>query len=286
MSLRWNSLITLIAFAAICAGSGSSQQGSPEKHVAQIKAEQTPEAIAASPFCQWAQKEVDKGGPMALAIDKKPILYKELRYSHDSDFPDLKSLFDASDEVVLAIRGPFTGAVAPSGGSAITYHDAQVLRSWKGEYKAGEVLTFAIPVGKVNCPSAHAYTFDPLYDWNSIGLTLNILFLRHSNAQESEITPGLRLTGGYGQQGMIGVFLIKGLTPEPWACITPAVFTKTVQQDIGKCTAYLDHCTDPILFQSPHDPIAALYDRTPVSTFLGEIQSLADSGSSSPNERR
>jgi hypothetical protein len=283
MGLRWNSFPILIAFATVCTGTSASQQSPSQKRVAQIKAEQTPAVLAASPLCQWAQQQINKGGPLATLPDKRPILYQDLNYAHDSDSHDLKSLFDASDDVVLVIRGSSTGAVAPSGASAITYYDAQVLRSWKGEHKAGDILTFSIPVGHVTCPAGHTFTSDPSYEWNGNGLALNILFLRHANAAEAGITPDLRLTGGYGQQGMIGIFLVKGQTPEPWACITPALSKKTMAQDIGLCTAFLDASNDPVLFQSPRDPLAGQYDKMPVSTFLREVQSLAGPVASNSN---
>ncbi len=267
MSLPWRRLIASIAFAAVCAGVGVAQQAASEKSAAQIKVEQTPQSIAATPLCQWAVKEVAKGEPMVVWPDGKPVVNQRQHSRPDSDLLDLKSLFEASDEVIFAVTGPFAETVAPSGTSAITYNDVQVLRSWKGEHKAGDFLTYTIPVGTANCPATRVWSLAG-YEWGG-GSFLSVLFLRDSKDAEAQTTPGLRLTGGNGLQGAILLPYRTPMSATPWACKSFIAFNPWnkdyMGHEIQKCNDFIDKSTDPIGFQSPKDPLAARYYKMPIS---------------------
>ncbi len=291
MSLRWRNLVAPIAFAMICARFCSPQQTPPEKSVAQIKKEQTPEVLAASPLCQWAAQEIKentaKGKQMAVDFDNKPILDRPIKDGHDSFLPDLKSLFDASDEVVLAApTAPSLWAISPSGERVVTYFDVQVLRSWKGGRKAGDTLTFAIPGGAVECPWAGVSTSNPRYNPTGSVSFQTVLFLRQSTGTETQTTPGLRLTGADGLQGAIPFVSPTPFTSMPKACAGLWYVPESKDEEIRKCNEFIDSdSTGFALFGSPHDydPIAVHYDHTPVPVLLRELQSLAESSGSDPN---
>lgn len=273
MSLRRRYSIALVVFTAMCARFGITQQTLPEKRVAQIGGQK------ATPVCQWAANEVAKGRPLPMGPDNKPLVTQD--HPHPPpDFVlsdsllDLRSLYEASDEVVLVVAGHSTGTVAPSGNSVITFHDAQVLRRWKGTYKVGDLLKYVTPWGIANCPAADVLTLPQMFAWER-SASVEVLFLRRSKETETQTAPNLRLTGGYGEQGAILVLFQEPMSSIPGGCNQISIFKSTMAEEIQRCNEFLDKSADPVGFQSAHDPVAAQYDKMPVSDFLREIQSLA-----------
>jgi hypothetical protein len=291
MTVRRSNLVASIAFAAACAGLGLAQQAPLGKSAAQIKAEVTLDSIASTPLCQWAAQQVAdskaKGKPLDLWFDKTPMLTQRQNFPHDRDIPDLKGLFDASDEVVLVVAAaPDAETVAPSGTSAITYQDVQVLRSWKGVHKAGDILTYSVPTGTAVCPAARVWSLASS-EWGA-GAFLNVLFLRQSKVSEAQTTPGLRLAGGYGFQGQVLLSPYTTMSSTPPAC-TNFVYSypgkkDAMDQKIQSCNDFIDKSSDPIAFQSRQDPLATRYGKMPISDFLREMQSVAGSANAPQKE--
>jgi hypothetical protein len=287
MSVRRSNLVASIAFVAVCAGLGLAQQAPSEKSAAQIKAEQTPEALDASPLCRWAAEEVAKNHPILVGLGNKPIVTQKIGPLQNPPLSDLRSLFEASDAVILAVTGPTAPAVAPSGSSVITYRDIQVLRSWKGGNKPGDILTFATPEGWLKCSTVDVLTIAPAYPGGG-GAFLNVLFLRQSKVSEAQTTPGFRLAGGDDLQGQILLPYSTQMTSTPPAC-TNFVYSypgkkDAMDQKIQSCNDFIDKSSDPIAFQSRQDPLATRYGKMPISDFLREMQSVAGSANAPQKE--
>jgi hypothetical protein len=256
-----------ILIIAAATGCGLGQQTAPEKHVKDIRAEQPQDLILASPLCQRAR---DNHVPLihSYNVDKSTLE------------PDLASLMEDSDEVILGGAVDSTDVISPSGEEAIEYVDVIVLQSWKGSHKVGDVLTFAIPAGMVRCTASLA-SGEPQY-WTipdgggNLNCGLCILMLRHSRGDETQLTPGLRLTGGDGMQGMYDVNPVGPRYPGPG-------FVKNCEGyrtsgDIRKgCVAFLKSSQTPVGIRYPADPLAKKYSGMPISKFMQEVESVADS---------
>jgi len=255
-------VIVLIATAIGC---GLAQEAAPEKHVKDIRAEQTQEMISASPLCQRVR--TDGHGYMHKREVDPATLEK-----------DLTALMQKSDEVVLAsIFRTQTRALSPSGEEVIEYFDVKVLRTWKGSHKVGDLLTFAMPWGAVYCGigpvpirgagNASAFTMTGGFDWETIRYAgPYVLFLRHSRGDETQLLPGLRLTGGDGMQGL---FVVKyGYSRE---C------TGVWPDSVAKCSSILEASPETVAVRYRRDPLKKMYEGMPVPSFLNEVQALADS---------
>jgi hypothetical protein len=254
--------LRLAPIAVVATGLGMAQQAVPEKHVKDIRADQPQKAIAASSICQEV-RAVGHSKDNVRSVDPSTLE------------TDLSSLMEKSDEVVLG--GAFTASVnslSPSGKDVVQYFDVRVLRSWKGSHKIGDLLTFGVPWGGVPCglvsgagSSVGFFTLTGGKDW--LGITSGgpwILFLRYSHADEAGTISGLRLTGGDGVQGLFEVD-----RPKPGDdCY--AVLPGSGQ----RCSTALDSSQEPISVRYRLDPLKTKYDGMPVSSFLKEVQLLAD----------
>jgi hypothetical protein len=291
----------LVVIVAVLIQAGAAQQSTQEKHVKEIAAEQTPEAIEASPFCQEVRAS-------------KQAFFHQSKIDPATLEPDLPELMRRSDEVVLAGNWIHTvSAISPSGHEAITYYDVLVLRSWKGSHQAGDVLTFGLPNGHVRCahdPDLPGVTDIDYGNWeptNYSGMVL--LFLRKDS---SGLIEGYRLTGGKGTQG---IFKISIHWPDDGRLL-PRTSFDVLKTPLGDCfhsgvdasactlgyvwPTNLHHskdfpeCRDPGIQVEHAQGCAALmqrsdyrvtvrdamlkkYDGVPVSSFLREVQSVADS---------
>ncbi|MGA7574573.1 MAG: hypothetical protein WCA97_11350 [Terriglobales bacterium] len=247
---------------SIVVGCGLAQDTTKEKHVRDIKAEQTQEAIFASPLCQ------------RVKVDGRNY-YSRPQVNPATLAADLYALMQQSDEVVVT-SGPvdLATAISPSGEDVGEYFDVKVLRSWKGTHKVGDLLTFGVPQGTVNCEPTTTVRSGPFVgastlrmDWLGQGsLGPYVLFLRQSRSDEKELIPGLRLTGGDGLQGFFSVLHNKNGTECTGG---PSRFEK--------CLAVLDTIQEPISVQYRPDPLKKKYDGMPTSKFIKEVQSVADS---------
>jgi hypothetical protein len=264
-------LILLMAFAC---GGALAQESSPDKHVKDLRAEQTHDVIFATPLCQ-------RINAVRHLITVRPAIDPETLAS------DLPVLMRKSDEVILAsvYRDEFQ-AVSPSGEQMVTYYDVTVLRTWKGSHKVGELLTFAIPRGFVTClmdPPQHgpddsaALTLTGGSDWASIPASgPYVLFLRQSQGDEKKVMPGLRLTAGDGMQGL---FVLRG-TYDYHDKYDRKRYNQCLSYFPGgpaKCIAALEESQETVKFTSRVDPLKAKYEGMPVPNFLQEVQSIANS---------
>src|SRR5947209_5129666 len=112
----------------VIVGLGVAQQASKEKHVRDIRAEQSQKTIAASALCQQVR---DSGKAIVHRREVNPGLLET----------NLLTLMRNSDEVILASL--FTDqmdALAPSRDDVIEYYDVRVLRSWKGTHTPGDLV--------------------------------------------------------------------------------------------------------------------------------------------------
>jgi hypothetical protein len=255
-------ILAQLILLIVATGGGQAQQVTPEKHVKDIRAEQTQAVISANPLC----RQVRAAGH---SEDHKPVV--------DSSTlePNLSSLMQNSDEVVLG--GAYTASVdafSPSGANVVQYFDVRVLRSWKGSHKVGDLLTFGVPWGGVSCrlpgersSSIGFFTLSGGSDWQGIASGGPwILFLRYSRGNGAKTIYGLRLTGGDGLQGLFQVD-----RPKPG--------DDCYADDAGggqQCSTALDSSLEPISVRYRLDPLKKQYDKIPVSVFLKEVQSVAD----------
>jgi len=269
---------------AMAIGYALAQQAPPEKSAREVRLEQemSPGGIAGSPLCQWVLANPQAPSRHDYPVDRSTLV------------PDLRGLMRESDEVLLtSILSDGVEAIAPSGDDVIGLIDVKVLRAWKGSHKPGDTVTFATPsFGRINClpmPQGghwpHFSTFVGAGYWTSDGFGRDeayILFLRHAQGSEKLLTPGLRMTGGSGLQGMYSVQF-----PFP----SPLIEESHCQNDIsGKkypddpklCTEFLDTSDVPIFVPLKIDPLFKRYNGMRVSEFLEEIQNTADSLADTP----
>jgi hypothetical protein len=272
MKTMTRDVVRAVLFAAFTAVLGLAQQAAPEKHVKDVRAEQPQKFIAASPLCQHVKLGVS-GYIHPLEVDSATLE------------TDLYSLMRNSDEVILASN--FTDemdAIAPSGEDAVEYYDIKVLRTFKGSHKVGDQVTYSLPRGGVYCgpkplqgsaSNSSATTATGGSDWGKIPLHgPYVLFLREARGEETQLTPGLRLAGGDGLQGMFA------LRDHYNNRTDKAAYTDCLDALPGgaaKCIAELEASQEMVRIPYNLDPMKAKYDTIPVSSFLKEVQSIADS---------
>jgi len=254
-------VVLLPALALACV----AQEALPDKHAADIRAEQTQEAIFATPLCQQVNKVRHS------IIDQRQTDPATLE-------TDLSALMQKSEEVVLAsMFFDNVQAVSPSGKQAIGYYDFSVLRVWKGSHKTGDLLTLALPWGAVRCgmdPPEHgpddsgAVTLDK--DWGRGTKHASmagpfVLFLRRSQGDERQVTPGLRLAGGDGAQGLFA--LARELDRGCGRLLSSAD---------TRCLEKLETSRESVGLLYGPDPLRAKYEGMPVPDFLKEVQRIAN----------
>jgi hypothetical protein len=256
-------LARALLVVALTVATGLAQQSAPEKHVRDVRVEQTQKVIAASGLCQRVR--ADGHSYIHHRVVTAPMLET-----------DLPTLMQNSDTVILASL--FTDqmdALAPSGEDAIEYYDVKVLRAWKGSYKAGDLVTFELPRGGVYCglkpigngvANSGAVTSTGGSDWHGgRGTGPYVLFLRQSRGDEMQLTPGLRLAGGDGLQGM---FALGSKYDRDCAAVLPG--------GAEKCSAALDASQEAVKVPYHSDPLKTKYEGRRVPDFLKEVQSTAD----------
>lgn len=247
---------------AVAVGCGLAQDGAAEKHVQNIKAEFRQDAVAASALCGHVKETAQA--------------YTHLRQVDPATLErSLTALMKKSDEVVVASAFlDHTDTISASGEDAIQYFDVRVLYSWKGNHKAGDLLTFAVPSGTVTCepdPNQRglflgAATMTGGVDWKGIGSRgPYVLFLRQSRGDEAGLISGLRLTGGGGAQGMFAFPTESGEKPD-------ASCAGAIADGAGKCVAFLESSQSPVSIAYRSDPLVKKYDGMPFSAFMKEVE--------------
>jgi hypothetical protein len=280
MKIGWFALLLPLVIA-VPTGQGLAQDEAQEKHVEQIRAEQQQqqERTFESPLCQ-----------RALASPGHYYIH-QLDVTPGSLESNLSAMMQKSDEVVLitsAIPGK-ADVLSPSGNDAVSYWDAVVLRTWKGQHKVGDLITFALPSdGRVNCNIGGTVTAgtsvgrdDPTQSKTPLTPISDgpfVLFLKRSGGDEATMMPELRPTGGGGAQG---VFSFNREDSPNCACVQfmgkVGGCTKGVKFNyIPSCNSDLDADTAPVLVKEVQGPLGKKYDGMPISDFLREVQSVAD----------
>jgi hypothetical protein len=255
-------------------GCGFAQQAAPDKSARDIEKEQTRKVIAASPLCQRAMTH-----PETESMHKYPI-------DHSTLAPNLTALMDRSDDVILTtIASRAVAAIAPSGDDIIEYEDVKVLRTWKGLFKPGDTVTFTFTYTSVPCslgrsgdsPRFSTLTGADVFRWSGINEAY-VLFLRRAQGTERQLTPGLRMTGGSGMQGIYPVQFPSSLSPLVKESHCQNDYSRDkYPEDPKLCLEFLENSDLPISIPLSIDPLSKKYEGMRVSDFLREIQDVADS---------
>lgn len=270
-----NAKTTIMAGAMLAAmatlGAGQSKNADKELTVADLRAQQPDEAIRASAQCISARENADKPGSPIIrhhTIDPQTLSQS------------LSDLMRNSDEVILAgVQLHHAELLSPTGDTAVTYYDVKVIRTWKGSHNVGDVVTFGVPAGRVNCgrsESGHAVYFPTIAwdaDWKNMVLGQpKVLFLRRPRGEETRIAQSLIPTGGGGLQGVYPIHISPTEEAEP-KC------TGVLPGTLKWCDSFLEVSQLPVRFPFSHDPIAKRYDGMPAHEFLDQVrETAADQG--------
>lgn len=248
--------------AAAALGAAQPQSTSHEVSLVDIMAQQPQETIAASAPCQRSGKDQYQTYP----IDPKTLV------------PDMNTLMEMSDEVILAGYLRHAAVLSPSGESVATYFQVKVIRSWKGSHQDGDTLTFGIPVGMIHCdpaPPFHGPTFwvhaGDFTDFTLAPESVYVLFLRQSKGNETQWIQGLRLAAGGGVQGIFQI----DVPENRYGSKPPTDCNQVGNWSVQRCDAYLETSPSPVTVPYVHDPLKKRYDGTPVPAFLRDVQSVA-----------
>ena len=285
MTTRLRGFTSVVLMSAFAIGQGSAQSGVPEKHAAEK--ELIRKMLAAPPISESAlcQKTNPNGG-----------VHVHLRIVHPEDLEsDLLGLMRKSDEVVMV--GEFGMGVrfpSPNEQDVVTYYDAKVLRSWKGSYRAGDLINFALPRGYIGCKngsSVRTVTSQDQRDDFGYGSGPLVLFLRHSEGDDALLIPGLMLTGGDGMQGSFSLHTSekrKSGESRSTNCACAAMDPRLILGNpnrysgcvagvdyISRCNQDVDADRQPVAQDFIDGPLQEKYMGMPVADFLLEVQSLA-----------
>ncbi|MFZ1084792.1 MAG: hypothetical protein WAN35_07505 [Terracidiphilus sp.] len=259
-------LVILVAVFAV--GFGFAQKSVSEKHVKDIRAEQPPDVILASPLCQRTR-------------EKPSSAYHFYEIDPATVEPTLNGLMEKSDVVILGTITDVLHAITPSGEDVVQYVDVRVLRSWKGSQKVGDTLTYALPSAVLDCtpPLVNgkrvAWTTASDATVSGEGTTPHILFLRQSKGSEKLLTPGLRLTGAGGTEGSFTIDLKFG-TEGAENCY------EFDQVSAERCNTLLELSQAPARLTVYSFSSLKKFAELPISELLQEVQAAADSLGYSP----
>jgi len=252
-------------FAAAGLGTARPQSAAQEIHLSDIRAQQSQESIFASAPCRRARESPRGLIGQRDAIDPKTLV------------PDLNTLMEKSDEVILAGDLDRAVVVSLSGESTATYHEVMVIRSWKGPHHAGDTLTYGMPGGLVQCGPSGS---NDSWFWESPGGNnwkasyegpyAYVLFLRQSKGNETQLVQGLRMAAG---EGLQGTFLIQVPVPLPFDA--ERYCAGVLKGSVEHCDSLLETSQSPVMVRYARDPLAKRYGGMPASEFLQEVRSLA-----------
>jgi hypothetical protein len=253
--------VTFLAMASLA--TGQAQSATTELHVKDIRAQQPPEKLAASPLCQRAFEGPNHGIIQRTSVDPTTLVH------------DLAALLEKSDEVVLVGTHYRSESVfSPSGESAATYYDVKVIRSWKGTHAVGDNLTFSVPAGAVHCgmtesnQSVYVSTMNGTIAWNVAYDGPYLLFLRHPQGKETQLVETLFPAAGGGLQGIFPIsFPVSG--EEISKC------TGLLPDTLQWCDSFLETSRYPVVVPYVPDPLGKKYDGMPVADFLNVVRNLA-----------
>lgn len=277
--------LTGAALAAAALGAGWPQSASRELSLSDIKAQWPQETLFASALCQRTLDDPGDGTitlQYATKVDPKAFV------------PDLHTLMEKSEEVILAAPTRSVVALSPSRDHVVTYDEVKVVRSWKGPHHPGDTIVVGLPAGELLC-EPRPPSFNPWQDHlrsvrvpgPSLPLySVFVLFLRHAKGEETTLIQGLFLTAGEGTQGIFRIPVPQLLQSDDDYCAG----LEAAGSDAGGGRVYKDHpnvlesCDTFVqTIQDPvevalWDPLRTKYDGMPVSDFLQEVQSAAGQG--------
>lgn len=244
---------------------------SHELRTKDIDAQQPQEKLAASAPCQRAFESPNHHIIQRTTVESGTVVRS------------LSDLMKKSDEVVLAgVRSGQTFVFSPSGDTVVDYFDVTVFRSWKGTHEVGDTLTFAVPVGSVDCgmDSGRLVRFSTMVGFYSTALRTfiwkggfyngpYILFLLHPQGKETELVQTLFPTGAEGLQGMFPI-------PLDPTSIEEKHCTGAMPGGMELCDSFLETSTQTtIIVPYVADPLAKKYDGMPIADFLNVVRNLA-----------
>jgi hypothetical protein len=273
----------LVAAAALA--TAQPQSAARELSISDIKAQWPPEAIFASDFCQHVREDPRKRETGMRDI--QTIVFQRYVANPKTFVPDLHTLMEKSDEVILVGVISHDSVLSPSGRSVATYDQARVIHSWKGPHHAGDVLVFGMPYGIIDCtptpsptPSMPKTRFELGGSLPATGPYLYVLFLRQANGDETRVVQGLFSAAGEGTQGM---FMIP--VPELREGYSGDYCIGSDMRVNGKpCYAAIENNQSPVkvlpdTYDPPDpnapDPLFKKYNGMPASDFLKEVQAVA-----------
>ena len=265
--MKTSMLIIIIAAAAL--GTAWPQSAIHDLRLRDLKAKQPPEAIFDSAPCQRAREAPNHTISQHPQVDPKTLM------------PDLNSLMAKSDDVVLAIVRDYDELVSPSGENPVMYYEVRVIRSWKGSHRAGDILTYGWPGGRIRCdPEINSAVWVmPGGDTSgpNIGRLVDqaiVLFLRQSKDQEAQLIEGLRPAAGEGTRGFYPIHILDP-TGMREICIDSIDEKLWENKNVQPCDSYLETNRSPIVVPYPHDPLYNNDNGLPAADFLRAVQSAA-----------
>jgi hypothetical protein len=261
-------MLTILTAAAL--GTACPQTASRGVRLSELKAQQPPEeVIFDSALCQRAREAPNHTISRHPPIDPKTLM------------PDLNSLIAKSNDVVLATYRDHAELVSPSRENPVMYVEVRVIRSWKGSHRAGDILTFGWPGGRIRCDSEiqSAVWVMPGGDASggNNGQLIDqafVLFLRQSKDQEAQLVEGLRPAAGEGMQGFFPIHILDP-TGMRETCPDSHDYKPWENKNVEPCASYLETNRSPIVVPYAHDPLHKKYNGVPASDFLREVQSVA-----------
>jgi hypothetical protein len=265
--------LTGAVLAAAALGSALPQSATHELSLSDIKAQSPQETIFRSDPCRLARGD-PANEPVFQRYDPNPKTF----------VPDLHTLMEISDEVVLVGVIEDDSVLSPSGKSVATYDQIRVIHSWKGPHHAGDVLVFGVPYGDLLCTPTIQSVVAPHFilgeSLPATGPYLYVLFLRQAKGDETQLVQGLFPAAGEGTQGMFMIPL-----PELQEKRSGDYCIGISMQANGKrCDTLMQTNQSPVGVlpdtrkppdPNPPDPLVKKYNGMPALDFLREVQSVA-----------
>lgn len=286
------------ALAAAALGTAQPQSAARELSISDIEAQWPAETLFASDLCKRVREDPRKRETGWREMPYSALVTQPYVVNAKTFVPDLHTLMEISDEVILVGVINYDSVLSPSGNSVATYDQARVIHTWKGPHHPGDVLVFGVPFGTVDCtPTPSPVPLTPMTRFDLGGLPpvtgpyLYVLFLRQAKGDETQLVQGLFPAGGEGTQGMFMIPLPE-LREDEWGDYCIGVYRRvngkscdTAMQTSQSPVTVLPDSHDPPDPNAP-DPLVKKYYGMPASEFLKEVQAAAVQGLSEESSPR
>jgi hypothetical protein len=273
MKRMMRKLTGALFITAAALGTALPQSAPREQNLSDIKARWPPETIYASALCQRVLDDpgTATGHPGQVIQFPKP--------DPKTFVPDLHSLMEKSDEVILAAPTHDAVVPSPSGKSVATYTEVKIVRSWKGAHHAGDTLVFGMPFGNLPCEPPRGGMISTsglsVFGPSLYGSNVYVLFLRRAKGDETKLVQGLFPAAGEGAQGIFAL-------PVPNMASTDIPPGSKMEDYCGgnvnveHCDAFVQTSQKPVdVYPVAGDPLVKKYNGMPAADFLREVQSVA-----------